>query len=176
MFLVAGLLVILAGFIGGGLPRIDPRAFEGLFDAGWDSILATAGLVYISYIGVTKVASLSEEVRDPERNLPRGVMLSVATAIGVYGLGTAVMVGVVPMERLAGDLTPVASAAGELFGRWGVEVVSAAALMAFVSVANAGILSASRYPCPTAPWSRWSDAAAGPWSRAAARCSRRATG
>lgn len=146
VFLVGGLLVILAGFIGGGLPRIDPRAFAGFLDAGWESVLGTAGFVYISYVGVTKIASLAEEVRDPERNLPRGVMLAVATAIAVYGLGTAVMVGVVPMDRLAGDLTPVATAAGELFGRWGVAVVSAAALMAFVSVANAGILSASRYP------------------------------
>lgn len=144
--LVTGLLVILGGFLAGGLPRIDPAAFSGFFDAGAGGLLATAGFVYISYVGVTNVASVSEEVENPERNLPLGVVLGLATAIAVYGLGTAVMVGVVPMERLAGDLTPAASAAELLFGRWGLVAISTGAVFAFLSVANAGTLSASRYP------------------------------
>ncbi len=144
--LVLGLLAILAGFVGAGLPRIEAARFEGLLDAGYPGLLATAGLVYISYVGVTKVASLSEEVRDPERNLPLGVFLALGTALVVYVLGTVVMVGVVPMERLAGDLTPVATAAEGILGDWGVLLVSLAAFIAFVSVANAGTLASSRYP------------------------------
>jgi len=144
--LVVGLLLILTAFIGDGLARLEPGHFRGFLDAGFGSILSTAGFVYISYIGVTKVASLSEEVRDPERNLPLGVFLALGTAVVIYALGTVVMVGVVPMDELAGDLTPVASAAFRLAGRWGMALVSAAALLAFLSVANAGTLSASRYP------------------------------
>ncbi len=144
--LVLALLAILAGFVGAGLPRVEPVRFEGLLDAGVPALLATAGLVYISYVGVTKVASLSEEVRDPERNLPLGVFLALGTALVVYLLGTVVMVGVVPMERLAGDLTPVATAAEGILGDWGVVLVSLAAFIAFVSVANAGTLASSRYP------------------------------
>ena len=116
------------------------------FAAGFDAIVSTAGLVYISYVGVTKVASLSEEVRDPERNLPRGVILALATAIVIYGIGTAVIVGLVPAEQLQGSLTPVADAARIAFGEGGVLLLSVAALSAFVSVANAGIMRASRYP------------------------------
>ena len=144
--LVVGLLGILAVFVGTGLPRVRPAAFEGFFDAGFGSIVGTAGLVYISYVGVTKIASLSEEVRDPERNIPLGIFLALATALGVYVLGTIVMTGVVPMAELAGDLTPVASAAERTMGHAGAVAVSIAALLAFTSVANAGILSASRYP------------------------------
>lgn len=144
--LVVGLLAILGIFLSGGLPEIRPQSFAGFFDPGWSAILSTAGFVYISYVGVTKVASLSEEVKDPERNLPRGIFLAIGTTIVIYGLGTAVMVGVVPIERLAGDLTPVATAAAEFLGGWGVVLVSVAALLAFTSVANAGTLSASRYP------------------------------
>ncbi len=145
-FLVVGLMAILAVFVGGGVPRIRPEHFEGFFDAGFGAIVSTAGLVYISYVGVTHIASMSEEVKNPERNLPLGVFLALGTAMAVYGLGTAVMVGTVPMEELRGDLTPVASAAGNFFGRWGTIVVSVAALLAFTSVANAGTMSASRYP------------------------------
>lgn len=144
--LVVGLLGLLAVFIGGGLPRIDPVRFEGFFAAGFPALLSTAGLVYISYVGVTKIASLSEEVANPERNLPLGIFLALGTAIAVYGLATLVMVGVVPMATLAGDLTPMATAAKAFLGPWGEVALAVAALLAFVSVANAGTLSASRYP------------------------------
>jgi amino acid transporter/mannitol/fructose-specific phosphotransferase system IIA component (Ntr-type) len=146
VLLVVGLLGILAAFLAGGLPKIQGFRFQGLFDAGFANILSTAGLIYISYVGVTNVASLSEEVKNPERNLPLGVILALGTAVLIYGLGTAVMVGVVPMDRLAGDLTPVATAAESFFGEIGVGMLSIAALLAFISVANAGTLSASRYP------------------------------
>ncbi len=144
--LVVGLLIVLAVFLAGGLPQVEPSHFEGFLSKGSDAILATAGLVYISYVGVTKVASVAEEVADPERNLPRGVFLSLGTALAVYLLATVVMVGVLPMETLAVDMTPMASAAEVLGGRVGRLVVSIGAMLAFFSVANAGILAASRYP------------------------------
>ena len=70
--LVLGLLTILGIFIGGGVPNIEQARLTAIFEADTQTVLSTAGLVYISYIGVTKVASLSEEVKDPERNLPLG--------------------------------------------------------------------------------------------------------
>ncbi len=146
MFLVALLLVILIGFIASGLPAIQTAHFSARSQVGHASLLATAGLVYISYVGVTNVASLSEEVRNPERNIPLGIFLAIGTAIAIYGLGTAVMVGVLAQDRLSGDLTPVASAAEVFLGPPGKAVVTLAALLAFISVANAGTLSASRYP------------------------------
>ncbi|NNF05313.1 MAG: amino acid permease, partial [Candidatus Eisenbacteria bacterium] len=146
VFLVVGLLSILAAFIVAGATRIETAPFENFFEEGIDSIFSTAGFVYISYIGITKVASLSEEVKDPEKNLPKGIFLAMITAVVVYVLGTTVMVMVVPMDQLKGDYTPVATTAQIILGDWGVYVVVVAALLAFTSVANAGILSASRYP------------------------------
>ena len=144
--LVFGLLSLLLVFVTSGAFFMQPLHFEGFLAAGFDNILSTAGLVYISYVGVTKVASLSEEVKNPERNLPRAVFLALASAILVYGLGTTVIVGLVPPDELRGNLTPVATAAGYALGFPGVVLLSLAALLAFVSVANAGMLSASRYP------------------------------
>lgn len=144
--LVGGVLASLAWFVAAGVPRVDTTHFEGFWNAGFDNILQTAAMVYVSYVGVTKVASVSEEVRDPEKNLPRAVFYSVLTAIAVYGFGVVVIVGVLPKESLYGDLTPVATAAEAFAGKWGKLVVAIAAILAFSSVANAGILSASRYP------------------------------
>ncbi len=146
MALVLGLLMILGIFIGGGVPNIERTRLTAIFEVDTQTILSTAGLVYISYVGVTTVASLSEEVKHPERNLPLGVIFSLITAILVYALGTSVMVGVLPLEQLVGNLTPAASAAKAVFGDWGAITLSVAALLAFTSVANAGMLSASRFP------------------------------
>jgi amino acid transporter len=148
VILVFGLLAILAWFITHGSTQVDPVHFEGFFDEGWESIVATAGLVFISYVGVTNVASVSEEVKDPERNLPLGIFLALTTAVLVYVLGIGVMVGVLGAPGLVGldPPAPVAEAASFFSSTWGIALVSFAALLAFSSVANAGILSASRYP------------------------------
>jgi amino acid transporter/mannitol/fructose-specific phosphotransferase system IIA component (Ntr-type) len=146
VLLVIILLVILTLFIAAGVPEIETAHFNNFLESGWDSILSAAGLVYISYIGITKVASLSEEVKHPERNIPLGIFLAIGTAVVVYVLGTAVMVGILPIDELMGNLTPVASAGSMLFGKTGVIVFSIAALIAFISVANGGTLAASRYP------------------------------
>ena len=146
ILLVVGLLTILAVFIGGGLNSIQTVHFNDIFTNDLGSIFSTAGLVYISYVGVTKVASLSEEIKDPEKNIPRGIFIALGSAFLVYILGTVVMVGVIPLHKLAGDLTPVATASNIIFGKAGTIFITIAALMAFLSVANAGTLSASRYP------------------------------
>lgn len=148
--LVSSLLVLVAWFIGTGVTAIEPAHFDGFFNKGADHLLAAAGLVCVSYIGLSKVASVSEEVKDPEKNLPRGMFLAILATIAIYVGGTIVMIGVLQKEDFyAGeqpDLTPVASAASVLAPGWGGMVMTIAALLAFFSVANAGILSASRYP------------------------------
>lgn len=144
--LVSGLLVILLAFIARGLFNCNPANFSGFFDKGFGQMIGTTGLVYISYVGVTNVASISEEVKNPERNLPLGVFMAVATALIIYALGTIVMVGVLPADELKGNLTPVATAALVFSGPTGKLLATLGALLAFFAVANAGILSASRYP------------------------------
>ena len=144
--LVASLLSILAVGLLAGIPAIDADHFRGPQGGEAGSLLGTAGMLYISYVGLTKVASVSEEVRNPERNLPLGVFLAFATVLGIYLLGTTVIVGVVPPDELAGHPTAPAEAARRLFGEPGAIAISIAALLAFASVANAGVLSASRYP------------------------------
>jgi len=146
IIMVMGLLFLLTLFIGFGIPKINLFAFSDIFKVKAKSIFSTAGLVYISYIGVTKVASVSEEIKNPERNIPFGVFLSLGAAFLIYLLGTFVMVGVIPMKELSGSLIPVAIAGKKIFGKFGEILITIAALLAFLSVANVGIMSASRYP------------------------------
>ena len=144
--LVVGLLLILGWFLGISLSAIQPQNFQEIPNSDPGSIFSTAGLVYVSYVGLTKIASVAEEIKNPERNIPLGMFLALGTATVVYLVGTVVMVGIIPAAELSNALTPVALAAEYRVGHTGAVVLSIAAILAFFSVANAGILSASRYP------------------------------
>lgn len=171
--LVVVLLAVLAVFIvqgmgsvfGTGVERAIEGEFNPFFTDGPRGLFATMGFVFVSFIGITKVASVPEEVQDPDRNIPLGMILSVVTAMVVYVLGISVMVAVLEPDQFYRDLTPVASAAetvmGWFPGRTGVYLIVGAAIVAFAAMANAGILSASRYPLAMARdrllWHRFSE-------------------
>ena len=97
-------------------------------------------------VGVTDPGSVAEEVADPDRNIPLGILGSLAFTTVLYVLIVAVMVGVTEPTTIAESATPMAVAAGATLGTPGVVAVVLAAILALVSTANAGILSSSRYP------------------------------
>ncbi|MCL7978675.1 MAG: amino acid permease [marine benthic group bacterium] len=145
------ILFVIEGLLSLGETGIDVREerFTPFMPHGTLGLLSTVGLVFVSYAGLTKVASVAEEVQNPDRNLPLGMILSLVTATLIYVLGVAVMVAVLEPESLAVDLTPVASAADVVMhwlpGRTELWLIVIAAFAAFASTANAGIMSASRF-------------------------------
>ncbi len=143
--MVIGLLGILAYLVIRGAPAIRASYYTPWAPKGWDKLLPTAALVFISYIGLTKVASMAEEVKNPSRNLPLGMLLSLISILVLYGLVVSVVVGIVPAEELYASLTPLSDAADRAVGPVGKTLVSVAAALAFATTANAGIMSASRY-------------------------------
>ena len=148
--LVFGLLLLLV-WLFTGYHQVQWSHVDGFFGSGGEGIVESAGLVYISYVGVTKVASVSEEVKNPVKTLPRAVFASLIVTVVVYFLGTTLMVGALGVPALTDKesamyYAPVAATADALFGLPGKIALTVAAVLAFSSVANAGILSASRYP------------------------------
>jgi basic amino acid/polyamine antiporter, APA family len=158
LILVVTLLAIMAYFlvqglidaVGRDLTTVINVSFTPFLPFGVGGLVSTIGLVFISYAGLTKTAAAAEEIRDLDRNLPLGMLLSLGTIATVYVVGVAIMVAVLPGETLANDLTPAATAGREIMswlpGETGVLLVVIAAIAAFASTGNAGILTASRYP------------------------------
>lgn len=144
--LVVCILAILCWFVLGGMVDIHTAHFASFWGKGSDTVVSMIGTVLVSYMGLTKVCSIAEEVRNPERNIPLGILLALAAAVLVYITGLIVMIGVIPADQLATTYTPAALAAKIFGGHTGMIIISIAAIGAFLSVANAGILSASRYP------------------------------
>ncbi|UCB57580.1 MAG: amino acid permease [Candidatus Omnitrophota bacterium] len=146
VILVAGLFAALIFYIFLGFPSIQLARYTPFAPFGVGSIFATAGFVFISYAGVTKIASISEEIRDPARSIPLGMILSLVSVGIVYALVVFVTSGLLDQVQLCNSLTPISDAAKVSAGGLGKVVMAVAAILAFVSTANAGIISASRYP------------------------------
>ena len=144
--LVTGLLASLVFCIVRGFPAIDVNRYVPFMPNGWASVFATAGLVFVSYGGLTKVASVAEEVRNPARNLPLGMSLAFGVVTLLYVATVFMAVGVTDGATLAASRTPLSTAAAMFMGTPGLVLMAVAALIAFTTTGNAGILSASRTP------------------------------
>lgn len=154
--LVSALVLIMGYFLIEGVEYLTgnsvlPEMKESNFlTNGMNGFISTVGLVFVSYAGLTKVASIAEEVQNPDKAIPIGMTLSLLTASIVYVLGVFIMVKVLPATTLFSSLTPVTDA-GYVVITWipesiGILLIVIAAIAAFASTGNAGIMSASRYP------------------------------
>ncbi len=144
IWLVAALLLVLVGYVAAGVGSVNPARYEPLFPHGWNSLLAGAAVVFISFGGITKVATLGEEVRRPKRDILVGMFASYVIVGLLYVAAVFVTVGLLPASEDAWTFAPLSQAAGTLWGQAGATVLAFAALCAFLTTGNAGILAASR--------------------------------
>ncbi len=79
------------------------------FDHGAAGLLSGAALVFFAYEGFEEIATLSEEVKHPTRNIPLALLIAIAVTTLLYVSVTAIAVSVVPAAELAGDTSPLAS-------------------------------------------------------------------
>ncbi|MCF6177341.1 MAG: amino acid permease [Victivallaceae bacterium] len=148
IIMVVGLLAILALYTGFGLPKIVISNFDPFIAEGKSSIsiLATAAIVFVSFGGLLNASSVAEEAKNPRRTIPFAMLGAVVVVSLLYVMVLIVTVGLLPGKELAGSLTPLAEAAKQHFGQIGFWLITIGALLAFITTANAGIMSASRYP------------------------------
>jgi len=134
-----GLLIVIC--IGvphlGSVDYLDmPNGLRGVFEA--------AALIFFAYMGFEEMVKLSEETRDPERNMPLALMAALAITILLYILVALSVVSVVPPEVLAASAAPFAEVAAEALGPEAFVVVSAIALFATANTVLLMLLAASR--------------------------------
>lgn len=144
--IVAMLILILLAFISEVALFIEPDNFKPVMPYGPVSILTTTGIIFISYLGLAEISAVSEEVKNPSRNLPLAFIASAVTVTIFYVGIMAVVVGVADPGAPASSVTPLADIAGLLAGDTGRIILIFAAFIATISTANGAILSSSRFP------------------------------
>ncbi len=147
--ILAGILFfIMTFYIIRGLPFVEIQRFEPFAPKGMVPVFSVAGYVFISYAGLLKLASMAEEIKDPSRNIPLGMLITLSTVTIFYFLMIFVTVGVLKGEVLSGSLTPISDGANAFMKTPGKIFITIAALMAFLTTANAGIMTSARSIVP----------------------------
>ncbi len=144
--LVFIIIPVLLVYLIYGFPSVNLDHFQPFASNGVMAVLSTAGFVFVSYGGLLKVASIAEEVKDPGRTLPLGMILSLIVVMLIFMLCVFVTTGLLDSVSFASSLRPVSDGAAVIFGEPGAVVLCFVAILGFASAANAGIMGASRYP------------------------------
>ncbi|MFW5995085.1 MAG: amino acid permease, partial [Spirochaetia bacterium] len=151
VFMVGFLLTVLAFYVLAGYREMNFTHFTGEDSFDLYRVIATTGMVFISYGGITKIAAAVEEVKDPRKMLVPGILSAFFVVQAFYLLVVFVTVGAMEPEVLRASVSPLTDAAFGFFSstamsRIAVILVAVAGILSFFTTANAGILSASRAP------------------------------
>ncbi len=126
-------LAVLALFVGVGLLYIDPRNWTPFAPNGWRGIHQGAAIVFFAYIGFDAVSTAAEETKDPQRNMPIGILGSLAICTVIYVIVGVVATGLVPYQQLKGS-DPLAKAFEVAGLTWGQAIISLGATISMTAV------------------------------------------
>jgi APA family basic amino acid/polyamine antiporter len=112
--------------------------------------IAAAALWLWAFLGVESASIPSDNIAEPEKNIPKATMLGVFSVAVIYLLGFIVVYGVIPPERLANSSGPFAEAAGIIWGSWGGHLMTLVALISTLGALNGLILMGGQMPLAAA--------------------------
>jgi APA family basic amino acid/polyamine antiporter len=98
--LVVVKLLALALFVGAGMTRINPANYHPFAPNGFEGIHHGAAIVFFAYIGFDAISTAAEETKNPQRNLPIGILGGLAICTVIYVIVGAVLTGMVPYREL----------------------------------------------------------------------------
>src|SRR4051812_38403807 len=133
--MVAFKLAVLVFFSIVALTAFKSSHFDNFAPHGFGGIREAASLIFFAYIGFDAVSTSGEETKQPSRDLPRGILASLAICTLVYIVVSVAAVGALAPSKLAGSTDPLALVVREGAGvGWAADIISLGALVAIASV------------------------------------------
>ena len=136
--LAAVVLVVAAG-----LPHMNSANYHPFMPFGFGGVVEGAAVVFFAVFGYDTLTTAAEEAKDPQRQLPRAVLLSLAISLVLYIAMSLVLTGIVRYDQL-NSAAPVAAAFTAIDMPWVTLIVSAAAVAGIASVMFAFMLGCAR--------------------------------
>lgn len=141
-FIIAAVLVI---FIIWGGANVDPDLTHPFAPNGVSPVWACAATCILSFSGWSTIPAMSEEFENPDKQIPRSILLSLLTCGIIFTLFVYVMNGLMPGSELAESSTPPADALATVT-KYGATIVAVGGLFACFSTCNSLLLTGSRVP------------------------------
>lgn len=141
-------LLVLALFIGAGFLSIDTANYTPFSPNGFTGIHQGAAIVFFAYIGFDAISTTAEEAKNPQRDLPIGIIASLIVCTVLYLVVSAVLTGIVPVVEYRENVeflnAPVAYALAVIGQDWASYLVSAGAVAGITSVLLVMLMSQPR--------------------------------
>ncbi|MFI7601887.1 APC family permease [Actinoplanes sp. NPDC049681] len=141
--IVAVVIAVLLAVVAAGLTA-GATSGGGTVPADAWGVLRGAGLLFFAFAGYARIATLGEEVRDPQRTIPRAVPLALGVTLVLYALVAAAVLAVLGPARLAVSAAPLADTVIAAGASWLTGVVRVGAALAALGALLALILGVSR--------------------------------
>ncbi|SOY54182.1 amino acid permease [Cupriavidus taiwanensis] len=132
--MVAVKIGVVLLFIAVGVWHVQPANWQPFAPFGFTGIFNAAALVFFAFIGFDAVTSAAEEVRNPRRDLPIGIIGSLAVCTVLYVVVAAIMTGIVPFAKFAGVDHPVSLALQFAGQNWVAGFVDLGAILGMTTV------------------------------------------
>lgn len=100
MIIVAVKVAVILIFVGAGAGYIEPDLYKPFMPFGFNGVVTGAAVIFFAYIGFDIVATMAQETKNPQRDVPRGILGSLAVCTILYLLVAAVLVGVISYTEL----------------------------------------------------------------------------
>jgi APA family basic amino acid/polyamine antiporter len=144
LVIVALSVTCLLLFLVLGLPEMRAAQYTPFAPGGWGAVLEAAALMFFAYTGYARIATLGEEVRDPQRTIPRAIVITISATLVLYAAVAVVAVGVVGAPALAETGAPLEVAARAAGGTALGLAVMVGGLAAMLGVILSQLLGLSR--------------------------------
>ena len=146
LFIVSISIISLIVIVALGFSSYDTKLTEPVFTDGTNGFIAGVAFLYISSAGVTKIAAIAGEIKNPAKNLPLTMIISLFLITTIYCLVALVLVGNVEASILATDIKPIhtlfQTIGGDTFGL----IAGVVGVLTLLSMVNSGVLASSRFP------------------------------
>ncbi len=126
-------IAVVLFFIVVGAFAVDPANWSPFMPNGFAGVGAAAAIIFFAYIGFDAVSTTAEEARNPQRDVPIGLIASLGICTILYVIVAAVLTGIVPYEQIHVK-APVAEALNSVGIRWGGALVATGAVAGITSV------------------------------------------
>ncbi len=146
LYIVSVSLACLAALFFIGFPKVDPDYLDPFMSNGNIGLISAIAFVYISYSGVIKVAAIAGEIKNPDKNLPLAMILSLFSIAAIYVFVSFILAGTVNPDSLSIDIRPIHTAAKNVGGDYFGYFAAVIGVLTLMSGANSGVLASSRFP------------------------------
>lgn len=126
-------LAVILFFIAVGAPAVSSDNWTPFMPNGFEGVRAAAAIIFFAYIGFDAVSTAAEEAKNPQRDVPFGILASLSVCTILYISVAAVLTGLVPVSQI--DIhAPVAEALTLVGFKWGAVIVAIGAVAGITSV------------------------------------------